>query len=136
MGVAELILPAEIASDWEDLRAVLVDAIEVDPSRQEADVFRDLMAGDMALIRVDAGDMQGFVVIEFDAPRCLLLYAAGSIGNLWHGTFRPILAGLEELARRNGCTEMRIEGRDWSRLLTDYEPGTERPWRNELVKRL
>ncbi len=136
MGIAELMLPADIAADWEDVAAILAEAVEIDPARQLADVYRDLMAGDMALIRVDAGDLCGFVVIEFDQPTCLLLYAAGSIGNLWRGAFRPILAGLEELARRNGCTEMRIEGRDWSRLLPDYVPGSERPWRNELVKRL
>ena len=42
---------------------------------------------------------------------------------------------IENLARDAGCVEMRMAGRDWSRVLTDYEPlpGGEK---NRLRKRL
>jgi len=29
---------------------------------------------------------------------------------------------LERIAKAAGCVEMRIEGRDWSRILKDYQP--------------
>jgi hypothetical protein len=35
---------------------------------------------------------------------------------------RRELKTIEELAREAGCVEMRLAGRDWSRVLTDYEP--------------
>ena len=37
-------------------------------------------------------------------------------------TARREMKTLETLARNAGCAEMRVAGRDWSRVLTDYEP--------------
>lgn len=52
----------------------------------------------------------------------------------WLATMRAELAKIEDIARGAGCVEMRVAGRDWSRILTDYEPmpGIE----NRLRKRL
>jgi hypothetical protein len=48
---------------------------------------------------------------------------------------RKEMATLEQIARDAGCTQMRVAGRDWSRVLTDYEPmAGDSP--NLLVKRL
>jgi hypothetical protein len=35
---------------------------------------------------------------------------------------RGELRKIENIARDAGCTEMRVAGRDWSRILPDYEP--------------
>jgi hypothetical protein len=40
----------------------------------------------------------------------------------WLRTMRGELRKIEDIARDAGCAEMRVAGRDWSRVLTDYEP--------------
>lgn len=38
---------------------------------------------------------------------------------------REEIRKLERIARNSGCAEMRIEGRNWHRLLPDYQPWPE-----------
>jgi hypothetical protein len=53
----------------------------------------------------------------------------------WLRTMRAEMTKLESIARQAGCAEMRIAGRDWSRVFPDYEPlPGGRP--NRLRKRL
>jgi hypothetical protein len=40
----------------------------------------------------------------------------------WLKAMRDELTKIEDIARDAGCAEMRVAGRDWSRILTDYEP--------------
>lgn len=40
----------------------------------------------------------------------------------WRETMRAVMAILEAKARDAGCHEMRMCGRDWSRIFPDYEP--------------
>ena len=40
----------------------------------------------------------------------------------WVRTIRAELMKLEGIARDAGCEEIRVAGRDWSRVLTDYTP--------------
>jgi hypothetical protein len=40
----------------------------------------------------------------------------------WLRAVRAEMTKLETIARDAGCAEMRIAGRDWSRVLPDYEP--------------
>ena len=40
----------------------------------------------------------------------------------WLRTMRAQMRKLESIARSAGCAEMRVAGRDWSRVLPDYEP--------------
>lgn len=39
----------------------------------------------------------------------------------WVRAVRMTMTEFENRARDAGCTEMRVSGRDWSRVLTDYE---------------
>lgn len=52
----------------------------------------------------------------------------------WLRAMRTELEKIEGIARDAGCQEMRVAGRDWRRVLPDYEPmpGIE----NRLRKRL
>lgn len=53
----------------------------------------------------------------------------------WLSTVRATMKEFEDRARDAGCAEMRVAGRDWGRVLTDYEPlPGGRP--NRLRKRL
>ncbi len=48
---------------------------------------------------------------------------------------REEMTTLERIARDAGCTQMRLAGRDWSRVFPDYQPmAGDSP--NLLVKRL
>lgn len=40
----------------------------------------------------------------------------------WLGRIRAEMRRLENIARAAGCVEMRMGGRDWSRVFPDYEP--------------
>lgn len=40
----------------------------------------------------------------------------------WVAVVREEIANIEGLARAAGCIEMRLGGRDWSRVLPNYEP--------------
>lgn len=39
----------------------------------------------------------------------------------WVKAMRDTMREFERRAREAGCTEMRVSGRDWSRILPDYE---------------
>lgn len=40
----------------------------------------------------------------------------------WLRTMRAILKDIETVVRNAGCSEIRVAGRNWQRILTDYEP--------------
>jgi hypothetical protein len=137
-----LLLPHEVEADWLRLETLLSPAIAHDAVRKVADVYRDLMAGDMAVFDVAEGNSMGAAVIEFapseTAERCCwLLYIGGRVGGhgrAWLATVRGLMARFEQIAREHGCEEMRVEGRNWSRVLTDYTATGS--GRHELLKRL
>jgi len=52
----------------------------------------------------------------------------------WLKTIRAEIQTLERIVREAGCDELRLGGRDWSRILPDYQPLDGIP--NGLVKRL
>lgn len=63
-------------------------------------------------------------VLEEDGkPYCLIHTLSGTISlgpKAWLKAVRDEIWKLERIARQAGCTEMRIEGRDWSRVLPGY----------------
>jgi hypothetical protein len=137
-----LLLPEQAAADWPRLEKLLSPAIAHDAVREVADVHRDLMAGDMAIFDVSEPGAAGAAVIEFapseTADRCCwMLYIGGRVGGhgrAWLATVRGLMARFEQIAREHGCEEMRVEGRDWSCVLTDYTATGSN--RHELLKRL
>lgn len=54
----------------------------------------------------------------------------------WLRVVRREMRELERIAREAGCAEMRVSGRDWSSILTDYEPMNAPTVRNGLRKAL
>lgn len=56
---------------------------------------------------------------------CLIHTLEGRISlppRKWLRAVRDEVRKLERIAKAAGCVEMRIEGRDWSRILTGYQP--------------
>lgn len=65
-------------------------------------------------------------LIEDDGNKvCGIKQIVGSIPakpKAWVRAVREEVAKIEGLARDAGCNEIRITGRDWSRILPDYQP--------------
>lgn len=56
---------------------------------------------------------------------CTVRRLRGRIGLPWRdwiAAVREEMTNIERLARDAGCNEMRLGGRRWARVLTDYEP--------------
>ena len=66
------------------------------------------------------------MVIEVtDGLACWVKYVAGNITGgpkARVAVFRAVMARMEAVARDAGCTEIKLCGRDWSRILPDYSP--------------
>jgi len=64
-------------------------------------------------------------VFEEDGRKVCGIYKLDGMVNLppklWLRTVRAEVDKLERIARDAGCAEMRIAGRDWSRILPGYE---------------
>lgn len=82
-------------------------------------------------ISTPAGDaLAWFEIAEHEAdPKrmvCWVYYlmkvsSAGLGPKAWLASVRQVVGTLEQKAREAGCVEMRVRGRDWSRILHDYE---------------
>lgn len=82
-----------------------------------------IRAGVRVFIRLEAYEDDGAVV-------CLIHTLSGEVNlrpKAWLQAVRDEITKLERIARSAGCAEMRIEGRDWSRVLRglNYEPWPE-----------
>jgi hypothetical protein len=136
----ERLSPDRIEAEWERIGALLQPAIAHDEKRVAVDVRRDLQSGILELYDVDLYRAKGLAVTEIGLStanvRCMwIVYIAGHADGQpreWLSRLRTLTSYLEGIARAEGCKEMRVEGRDWSRVLTKYERLNERPGRNEL----
>jgi hypothetical protein len=122
-------VPATIEAEWPRIGPLLAPAIAVDPARQEADVYRDLLSGDMALYDMDLQGAQGVVVVEINSDGVnsktfWILYVAGRISgprSHWLGRVKTLTSYFVGIARAMNCTELRIEGRNWGRVFPEWE---------------
>lgn len=72
--------------------------------------------GIQVFIRLEAYEDNGQVV-------CLIHTLSGKISlgpKAWLRAVRDEIGKLERIAKAAGCAEMRVEGRDWSRILPGY----------------
>lgn len=77
------------------------------------------------------------VFAEDDQCICGIFQLSGAVRlrpKAWLGAVRAEVARIEGIARAAGCSQIRIGGRDWSRVLPDYQPFAGIP--NGLMKRL
>jgi hypothetical protein len=140
----ERLSPDRIEAEWERIGALLQPAIAHDEKRMAIDVYRDLMTGALELFDLDLYRVKGVAVTEIGLStanlRCMwIVYIGGQVlgsPREWIGRVRTLMSYFEGIARAEGCAEMRIEGRDWSRMLPAYERLIERPGRNELRRML
>lgn len=118
-------IPANrIPYEWHWMSTLLKPAIEVSKSNTVLEVFRDLVSR-----RSDAyyiGNREG-AVLAIMAP-CendifWIEYLAGQVDGGPRKFIDTIQSGMKEIekaAKAGGASEIRLSGRDWSRILTDY----------------
>lgn len=90
------------------------------PIIEPREIIRD---GVRVLLRIEAIEENGAVY-------CLIHTLSGRIElgpKAWLRAVREEVKKLERIAKSAGCAEMRIEGRDWSRVLRglNYQPWPE-----------
>lgn len=72
--------------------------------------------------------MHGWVtleVVECDGRMVCGIYkleGKSRPGPGWYRAVRDEMHRIEQIARDAGCAEMRVSGRNWSRVLKDYQP--------------
>lgn len=132
-----LLLPSAVDADWERIGALLQPAIAHDRHMMAIEVYAALMRGRFAFFDIDLYEMRGAAVLEIGERVATVVYVAGRIGGrgrVWLARVRLLMQAFCDLVRRLGCTEMRLEGRDWGRVFPDWERLAERPGRHELRK--
>jgi hypothetical protein len=70
------------------------------------------------------GEITFDVFKEGEATVCGIYMLKGRLGlppKQWLEVFRSTLAQFEQRAKNAGCTEMRMSGRNWARIVVGYE---------------
>lgn len=135
------ISPDQVKEIWPDLSALLAPAVGYDRNVTLDDVRAKLVSGQCEALFVEDANVRGVIVTEIcnidGAKVCWVSYVAGSVNaypKQWLSIMREGMAVIEHMAKSIGCTETRIGGRDWSRILPGYLPFDDTP--NNLRKAL
>lgn len=129
--------PARIERDWPFYAEILAPALRQDAAQTLEGLHKRLAEGAEQLLQVSGG-ASGLMVLEITSDLvCWVKYIGGRIeGGPKRRLqfFRDVMRNLEHVARGSGCCEIRLCGRDWSKILPDYLPCDGYP--NELRKAL
>jgi hypothetical protein len=121
----EHVEPARIEREWPAIAEILAPAVRADPKQTLEGLHRRLGAGTDRLLHI-SGPGSALMVIEVTADLvCWVKYLAGHIEGGPRARVAIIRAGvdhIEAVARQAGCTEIKLCGRDWARILPDYSP--------------
>jgi hypothetical protein len=125
----ELLAVRDLADVWRQLVASIAPALKRE-GRSSWEVLDQLVSGN-AEGWVVSGPAKGFAITSVgyvensDTKACWLLFVGGQV---FGGPHQRVTAGkallgiFEDLARRCGCAEMRLETRGaWRHVLADYQ---------------
>lgn len=125
----ERIQIAEIERNWHWIHQILEPAVDIDPRRNMQQIKAGLIKGEMGLASMHMPKAAALVVVEpgtFDGVFCCWVpYLAGHVNGGMRDFIRisrHLMAYLELSARLAGCAEMRVGGRNWSKIFADYSP--------------
>lgn len=117
--------PARIARLWPVIAEILAPAVRSDPKQTLEGLHKRLESGADRLLSI-SGPGHALMVIEVtDGLVCWIKYLAGAIEGgpkARVAIIRAAVAHMETVARDAGCTEIKLCGRDWSRVLKSYRP--------------
>lgn len=115
---------ARIEREWPVIAEILVPAVRHDPRQTLEGLHNRLARGADGLIEV-TGPGRCLIVVDVTGDAFWTKYLAGSIEGgpkARIAIMRQAIEHIETIARAAGCTEHRLCGRDWARILPDYEP--------------
>ncbi len=122
----ERIPPATIHHEWSWMRPLLEPAIRHDKLKTVPQVWRALCTHRMDAWVVN-GEAQGLIVTSEAEGDFWINYCGGFVNGGPHqrvAIMRVIADHFETIAKDLGLAGVRVGGRDWSRVLTDYTPVT------------
>lgn len=80
-------------------------------------------------LQIEHGGAEGVMVADLYEEEGIMCFGitqfTGRIGTAprrWLEVVRASVATIGDLARQSGCQEIRVAGRDWSKILPDFEP--------------
>lgn len=116
------VLPSLVADVWPHARALIKSAMDRTSLGNFEDIEREVLGGLQQLwlawngTAIEAAAVTRLVLIG-DRKICILVALGGRDRKRW----LPLLAGIEQFARNEGCRAVRIIGRKgWQRILADY----------------
>lgn len=129
--------PERIEALWPVIAETVWPAARQD-SHYTLETLRKRLLNGMDHLFELSGEARGYMALQLgDDLTCWIKCAAGHVEGgpkRRVQTIREIMAHIESVAKNAGCSEIKICGRDWSKVLTDYEPFD--GFRNGISKRL
>ena len=129
--------PSRIEAHWPVIADILAPAVRNDPRQTMEGLHKRLAAGADSLFEI-SGPGRCLLVLEVASDLvCWTKYLAGTIEGgpkARVALIRAAVEHIETVAKAAGCTEHRLCGRDWARILPDYKPFE--GLRNGLTKEL
>jgi hypothetical protein len=119
------VAPSLVAGVWPHAGPLVKRAMDRTKLGNFADVEREVLAGLQLLwlawngTAIDAAAVTRLV--EINHERICIVVACGARKGAASLDWRPLIAGIEQFARDEGCVATRIIGRKgWQRILADY----------------
>lgn len=128
---------ARIADEWPVFAQTLAPAVRQDPGQTLEGLHRRLESGADVLLEITG---PGYCLLGLEVTSDLVCWTKYLAGHINGGPkaraeiIRSAVSHIENVAKAAGCTEHRICGRDWSRVLPSYSPFE--GFRNGLKKEL
>jgi hypothetical protein len=117
--------PARIEREWPVIAETVWPAVRQN-SHTSLETFRKRLLNGLDHLFEVSGEATGYIAIELANDLCCWIKCGA--GHVIGGpkqrvkTILAIMAHIEAVARDAGCAEIKICGRDWSKILKDYEP--------------
>lgn len=123
-----IVLPvpqSRIAHEWKTISDHILPSIK--DGMTEMELFGRLVSGNMQAIRIHSFRADATAVLRVDTDENRLVCWIGYLGGKHKGgpkafseLVRSVVAAIEIKAKDIGCQEVRLGGRNWSHILTDY----------------
>jgi hypothetical protein len=114
-----------IPFEWERIVSLIGKAIGHDRNASPLDVYAWLTSGRSEAFWVGIPvHVTGLAVTTTEGSVCWINYVGGSVKGgprAFITACRDVVAEIENLARDVGCTELRLGGRNWSRVFPEWE---------------
>jgi hypothetical protein len=113
-----------VAAEWPAILGLIGAAIKHDKNATPTDVRRWLTTGRAEAFWIRTPRVIGLAVTTTEGRVCWLNYAGGKVSGgprAFVMAVRAIVAEIERLATLAGCSELRLGGRNWSRVFPDWE---------------